>query len=75
MGNVWCPDIPLTMREALAAQEKLEQDWRVFEKQKGPGRRSLAHTAVAGILITAGLGGGMQGEELNRLDMGVIWKH
>jgi hypothetical protein len=32
-------------------------------------------TAVAGVMITAGLGGGVRGEELNRLDIGIIRKH
>jgi hypothetical protein len=30
MGDVWCPDRPLTMREALAIQEDLENDWLDF---------------------------------------------
>ena len=71
MGDVWCPDRPLTMREALAIQENLEKDWITFEKDP-EGRLK---TAIAGVMITAGLGGGMRGEELNRLDIGIIRKH
>lgn len=71
MGDVWCPDRPLTMREALAIQENLEKDWTTFEKDP-EGRLK---TAIAGVMITAGLGGGMRGEELNRLDIGIIRKH
>ena len=71
MGDVWCPDRPLTMKEALAIQEDLERDWDELEKDP-PGR---LRTALTGVMITAGLGGGMRGEELNRLDLGIIRKH
>ena len=71
MGDVWCPDRPLTMPEALAIQEDLEIDWRNFERDP-VGRLK---TAITGVMITAGLGGGMRGEELNRLDLGIIRKH
>lgn len=71
MGDVWCPDRPLTIREALAVQEDLESDWLIFELDH-VGRLK---TALTGVMITAGLGGGMRGEELNRLDLGVIRKH
>jgi hypothetical protein len=71
MGDVWCPDRPLTMREALAIQEDLEKDWADFEKDPD----GLLKTAIAGVMVVAGLGGGMRGEELNRLDLGIIRKH
>jgi hypothetical protein len=71
MGDVWCPDRPVTMPEALAAQEELENDWRTFERDP-EGRLK---TAVTGVLITSGFGGGMRGEEINRLDLGIIRKH
>jgi hypothetical protein len=71
MGDVWSPDRPLTMPEALEVQRLLEQDWKTFERDP-EGRLK---TAVTGVLITAGLGGGMRGEELNRIDIGVIRKH
>lgn len=71
MGDVWCPDRPLTMPEALAIQDDLERDWEDFARDP-EGRLK---TAIAGVMITAGLGGGMRGEELNRLDLGIINKH
>ena len=71
MGDVWIPDRPVTIREALAIQEDLEKDWLLFERD----REGRLRTAVTGVMITAGLGGGMRGEELNRLDIGVIRKH
>jgi hypothetical protein len=71
MGDVWCPDRPLTMREALAIQEDLENDWLDFARDP----QGRLRTAVAGVMVTAGLGGGMRGEELNRLDIGIIRKH
>jgi hypothetical protein len=71
MGDVWIPDRPLTMREALAIQADLEKDWIIFERDQ-PGRLKMA---VTGVMIVAGLGGGMRGEELNRLDIGIIRKH
>jgi hypothetical protein len=71
MGDVWCPDRPLTMREALACQRILEDDWQVFEND--PVRR--LKTVVAGVTIVGGLGGGLRGQEIIRVDLGVIRKH
>jgi hypothetical protein len=71
MGDVWCPDRPLTMGEALLCQEMLEEDWRTFEKDP-IGRLK---TALTGFMIVAGLGGGMRGEEIVRIDIGIIRKH
>jgi hypothetical protein len=33
MGNVWCPDRPLTTREALLCQSTLEANWKTFERE------------------------------------------
>jgi hypothetical protein len=71
MGNVWCPDRPLTIREALLCQTMLESDWKTFERD-AVGRLK---TVITGILVTTGLGGGMRGEEIVRIDIGVIRKH
>jgi hypothetical protein len=68
MGDVWCPYRPLTMREALACQRMLEDDSRVFENDP-VGRLK---TAVTGLMIVRGLGGGLRGEEIVRVDLGVI---
>jgi hypothetical protein len=70
MGDVWCPDRPLTMREGLLSQSLLEEDWKTFEKD-AIGR---LRTAITGMMIT-GLGGGMRGEEMVRVDVGLIRKH
>jgi hypothetical protein len=72
MGDVWCPDRPLTMWEALLCQSMLEEDWKTFEKDP-TGRLKTALTA--GVLVTSGLGGGMRGEEMVRIDVGIIRKH
>jgi hypothetical protein len=71
MGDVWCPDRPLTMWEALACQRMLEDDWKVFENDPA-GRLK---TAVTGGMIVGGLVGGLRGEEIIRVDLGVIRKH
>jgi hypothetical protein len=71
MGDVWCLDRPLTMREASACQRMLEDDWKVF--QNDPVGR--LKTAVTGVMIVGGLGGGLRGEEIIRVDLGVIRKH
>jgi hypothetical protein len=71
MGDVWCPDRPLTMHEALLCQEMLEEDWKTFENDS-VGRLK---TALTGLMITAGLDGGMRGEEIIRIDTGIIQKH
>jgi hypothetical protein len=72
MGDVWCPDRPLTMQEGLLSQSLLEEDWKTFEKD-AIGR---LRTAITGMMITVGLGGGMRGEEMVlRVDVGLIRKH
>ena len=71
MGDVWCPDHPLTIHKALVCQKFLEDDWRIFEKDP-TGRLKRALT---GVLITSGLGGALRGEEANRMELGVIRKH
>jgi hypothetical protein len=71
MGDIWCPDRPLTMREAVLSQEMLEEDWRIFEHDS----IGLLKAALTGLMITSGLGGGMRGEGLVRVDIGVIRKH
>jgi hypothetical protein len=71
MGNVWCPNRPLMMRETLACQRMLEDYWKVFENDP-VGRLK---TAVTGLRIVGGLGGGLRGEESIRIDFGVIRKH
>jgi hypothetical protein len=68
---VWCPDRPITMREALAIQEDLEKDWIDFANDA----EGCLKTAITAVMVTAGLGGGMRGEELNRLDLRIIRKH
>jgi hypothetical protein len=52
MGDVWCPDRPLTMREALAIQYDLEKDWEDFSRDPD----GQLKTAIVGVMITAGLG-------------------
>ena len=59
------------MREALAIQEDLKNDWQDFERD----HVGQLKTALAGVMIMAGLGGGMWGKELNQLDLGIIRKH
>jgi hypothetical protein len=49
----------------------LELDWKTFEKD-AVGRLK---TVITGMLMMAGLGGGMRGEEIVRIDIGVIRKH
>jgi hypothetical protein len=55
MGDGWCPDRPLTMRETLLCQEMLEEDWRTFETDAVERLK----TALLGLMVTSGLGGGM----------------
>jgi hypothetical protein len=71
MGDVWSPDRPVAMPEALEVQRVLEKDWKTFERDP-EGRLK---TALTGVLVTCGLGGGMWGEEINRMDVGIIHKH
>jgi hypothetical protein len=71
MGNVWCPGRPLMMGEALLCQEMLEEDWRTFEKDS-IGRLK---TALTGFMIAVGLGGGMRGEDIVCIDIGITQKH
>jgi hypothetical protein len=49
----------------------LEADWKTFESDT-IGRLK---TAITEMLVTVGLGGGMWGEEIVWIDIGVIRKH
>lgn len=71
MGDVWSPDRPLTISEALACQDLLEEDWKTF----GEDLDGRLKTSLTALLVTVGLGGGLRGEEINRLDIGIIRKH
>jgi hypothetical protein len=59
------------MREALLCQSLLEDDWKTFERDWA-GRLK---TAIPGMMVTIGLGGGMRGGEIVRVDVGLIRKH
>lgn len=71
MGDVWRPDRPLTIHEALAAQSLLESDW---ERSNGDSvtRLSIALTAV---IVVLGFGAALRGEELIRIEIGPIRRY
>jgi hypothetical protein len=72
MGDVWMPDIPLTIREVHCCLKLLKEDWEAFEKDK-EGRAKTAITAV--MLVSSGFFVALRGEEIVRANLGAIRKH
>ena len=73
MGDVWIPDRAITISETLAAFTILEKDWEQM-RQVGDllGMQRVVLTAV---MLIAGFFGGLRGEEITRMDLGLIRKH
>lgn len=71
MGDVWRPDRPLMIQEALAAQSLLESDW---ERCSDVPEAKLA-TALTAVVIVIGFGAALRGEELVRIEMGPILRY
>ena len=71
MGDVWIPDWAFTIDELLIALAILEEDWNSHSAQADV----LFPVALTGMLIVAGVGAGLQGEEMPQIDIGGLWKH
>ena len=72
MGDVWIPDCPLTMEELLCVQSLLEEDWQLCGLSDNKRRLKVALTGVS---LTLGFAAGLRGEEIPRIELGLIRKH
>ena len=73
MGDVWKPDRPLTIEEALGCQGILEADWG----QVGHNKDHRLSIALTGVLVTVAFGAALRREEITRIEIGPIrlfWK-
>ena len=73
MGDVWIPDRAVTIGEVLAGFKILEEDWKqLVQIGDLKGMESVVLTAV---MLIAGFFGGLRGEEVTRMDIGLIRKY
>ena len=72
MGDVWIPDQPLTMEELLCIQTLLEEDWRFCCLNDNKRRLKIVLTGVS---LTSGYVAGLRGEEIPRIELGLVRKH
>jgi hypothetical protein len=76
MGDVVCQDRALTIKEVLAIQDVLEEEWSPLEakpSEKNKGRR--LEIALLGMAVTAGFSGALRGEEIPKSDLAGCLKH
>jgi hypothetical protein len=71
MGDTWIPDRAITLEEILHSYTLLEKDWKKFSGD--PDMR--LQTALTAMILVGGFLGGLRGEELPKLELGVIQKH
>lgn len=71
MGDVWIPDRPLTINELKCCMELLEEDWKLFSRDI----EGQANVCFAAITVIAGFFAALRGEEIVRLDLGLLNKH
>ena len=71
MGDVWHPDIALTLQQLMAGLALLEEDWRVWKNV--PTKR--LEVALLGCAMVIGFGGALRGEEIPKADLGELRKH
>ena len=73
MGDIWIPDRAITIHEVLIAFTILEEDWRGM-MQVGD-IAGMERAALSAIIVIAGFFGGFRGEEITRIDIGLIRKY
>ena len=75
MGDIWLPDKAASRYVIDACFSLLERNWSdIWERDKHDGF-ALRRVATAACLILAGYFGGLRGEEINTVDLGVTRKH
>ena len=73
MGDIWIPDRAITIHEVLIAFTILEEDWKGMT-QVGD-ITGMERAALSAIIVIAGFFGGFRGEEITRIDIGLIRKY
>ena len=68
MGDVWIPDAPIMNDILEECIDILEEQWEVYvENNDSVGKKK---TALMGYMLVSGYYGALQGEEINRVDLG-----
>ena len=73
MGDIWIPDRAITIHEVLIAMSILEEDWNSMVEVGDI--RGMERAALTAVMVIAGFFGGLRGEEITRIDIGLIRKH
>ena len=73
MGDIWIPDRAITIHEVLVAMTILEEDWDSMVKVGDI--RGMERAALTAVMVIGGFFGGLRGEEITRIDIGLIRKH
>ena len=73
MGDVWIPDRAITIGEVLAAFKILEEDWK--QTVEIGDLKGMQRASLSAIIVIAGFFGGLRGEEITRMDLGLIRKY
>mmetsp|Transcript_25276 Transcript_25276/g.62236 ORF Transcript_25276/g.62236 Transcript_25276/m.62236 type:complete len:350 (-) Transcript_25276:812-1861(-) len=73
MGDVWIPDRAITIDELKAAFAILEEDWNVM-KQVG-NVIGMEPIVLSATILIGGFFGGLRGEEITRIDLGLTRRH
>ena len=68
---MWIPDRPTTKSEILTVFKILENDWHGYQ-QDIQGRKETTLTAI---ILIAGFTAALCGEEVVRVDIGLVQKH
>jgi len=71
MGDVWIPDRALPLDEVLAALAICEDDWGAYGNQP----EMLLPIALTATLLVTGVGAGLRGEEIPRIDIKGMREH
>ena len=75
MGNIWLPDKAVSRYVIGGCFCVLERDWsNIWDRDKN-NVCALWRVATAACVIIAGYFGGLWGEEINKVDLSVTWKH
>ena len=75
MGDVWLPDKVVSRYIIVACFCVLEKDWNDIWEHYKEGYFALHWLAKASCVIIAGIFGGLQGEEINKIDLTVTRKY
>ena len=75
MVDVWLPDKAVSRYVVIACFRVLDREWNDIRERDKEDYFALQRVATAACVIIAGYFGGLQGEEINKVDLTVMRKH